>query len=254
MKTPQERFKSIPFHRIAPNAITLMALCVGFSSIRYALETKWEASVICIFIAAILDGMDGRIARLLGGESRFGAELDSLADACNFGVAPALIIYLFALHPLKQVGWAITLFFVVCMVFRLARFNTFLDDEQEDTHGLASKFFTGVCAPLGAIIALIPLMLVFAWGNALKLPSGFYGVYLIVISILLVSRIPTYSIKSGSVPKEWAWLFFVGVGALGVFLVTAPWPTLVVVSLGYLSSIPFSFKAYQRLKNTLGAF
>ena len=247
LRKHQERLKSIPFNRIIPNAITTMSLCAGFSGIRYALETRWDLAIICIFVAAILDGMDGRVARLLGSESRFGAELDSLADACNFGVAPALIIYSFALHELKQAGWAIALFYVVCMLFRLARFNVFLDDEAQDTV-LSSRFFTGLCAPLGAICGLVPLMIYLEFDKQLTISPLFYGVYLMVIAVLLVSRLPTYSIKGGAVPKQWAWPFFVGLGGVGVLIVTEPWLTIVMIAVGYLISIPFSYKTYQRLK------
>lgn len=238
--------KGISLTRALPNFITLVALCIGFSGVRFALLQRWEAAVICIFIAAILDGMDGRLARLLRGSSRFGAELDSFADACNFGVAPALIIYLYSLSEFKQIGWAVCLFYIICMVLRLARFNTFLNAEQPLDK--SSRFFIGVSAPVGAIYALLPLMLVFEFPDQLEIPKYFYLFYLIVISLLLILPLPTFSFKGGRIPKKWGWVVFVGIGLVGIFMVTEPWLTLNFMGLCYALSFPWSYKAYHKMR------
>lgn len=249
-KTPRkhhDRLKAISINRIIPNVITLTALCVGFSGVKYALFGQWETAVICVFIAAILDGMDGRIARLIGGSTKFGAELDSFADACNFGVTPALIIYLFSLQHFKTVGWAVTLFFVVCMVFRLARFNTFIgiDDPKEQT---PTRFFMGLSAPIGALYSLMPMIVFFEYGEALLISPLFYSAYLFCVALMSISRIPTFSFKGGHVPKKWAWLLFVCIGIFGVFITTAFWVTLVTLAAFFFLSIPLSYKSYQKYK------
>jgi CDP-diacylglycerol--serine O-phosphatidyltransferase len=245
-KNHQERLKAISLNRIIPNVITLAALCVGFSGVKYALMSKWETAVICVLIAAILDGMDGRIARLLGGTSKFGAELDSFADACNFGVTPALIIYLFSLQHLNQFGWAVSLFFVVCIVFRLARFNTFLGLEDTEDDSSSTRFFMGLSAPLGAIYSMVPMMIYFETNRSFELSPFVYAIYLICVALLIISRLPTFSFKGGGVPKKWAWLLFVGIGMFGVFITTAFWLALLVLGLLFLISIPFSYQSYQK--------
>jgi len=244
-KIQQTKLKLLSINKLIPNAITMAALCSGMSAIRFAFINHWEAAVGCILLACILDTMDGRIARLLGKSSQFGAQLDSLADAVNFGVAPALMMYLYTLKDFRSFGWAITLFFVVCMVFRLARFNTLL--LQTDQEKPANKaFFLGVPAPAGAILILLPIMLQFEVDISQLLPTFFYGIWVICGALLLISRIPTFSLKGGKIPLKFGWFLFVILVFLMVNLVTSPWTTITLLGGLYLASIPISYKLAQR--------
>src|SRR6478735_1180812 len=169
---PRKRlFKPVPFRVIVPNIITLVALCLGLTAIRLAYEGRFEPAVLAIVVAAALDGVDGRVARMLKGTSRFGAELDSLADFVNFGVAPALILYFWGLHELKSAGWIVALVFAICAGLRLARFNVMIDDPNQPAW--AGNFFTGIPAPAGAITVLLPIYL-----SLLGAPGGLIVVWL----------------------------------------------------------------------------
>lgn len=235
--TQNPRFKHFSISRILPSLITLLALCIGITGIRYSITGQFEKAVLCILLAAILDGMDGRIARLLGSVSRFGAEIDSLADVCNFGVAPALIVYHYSLHPLKNLGWAFALFYIVCMVLRLARFNTFLDNDEPKQNG---AFFTGVPAPLGAMTALLPMIFVFEYPQ-FSISPLFYCGFMALTSLLLVSKVPTFSFKKQKIHKKWAGLLLLSFGLFGVFLITETWITLIVTGILYYSTLPLSY-------------
>lgn len=240
----KKNMRTIPFNRIIPNVITMMAICIGISGIRFALVENWSWAMSCLLIAAVLDGLDGRIARLLGGTSRFGAELDSLADACNFGIVPALIIYLYSLHNLGNLGWAISLFFIICMVFRLARFNTLLDGDEEEQ--VPANFFLGLAAPVGALYAMLPLVLDLYLETQSFVPAWMYGIYLPVIALMTMSRIPTFSIKSGSIPKKYGWIIFVCLALYGVSFVTMPWLSLLSLGGFYAILLPFSITSYTK--------
>ena len=240
------RFKPVPFRMIAPNMITLMALCLGLTAIRLAFEGKFEPAVIAIVVAGVLDGIDGRVARLLKGTSRFGAELDSLADFVNFGCAPALILYGFALHNLKSLGWIVALIFAIAMGLRLARFNAMLDDPSRPEW--KKDFFVGMPAPAGALTAMLPLYLHF-----LGLDAGSWGtpailVYVLCIALLVVSTVPTFSGKTMGkrVPRAYVLpIFLAGVAAFGV-LISFPFEALVAISLAYLATIPVGAAQYRR--------
>ncbi len=236
--------KALPFHKFIPNILTLTALCAGLSSVHFALKGKWETSVVLIFIAMVLDGMDGRIARLLNSTSKFGAELDSLADFCNFGIVPGLVIYIHSLQYLGRLGWPIVLMYSICMVLRLARFNTFLDQSP------STKYFVGVPAPFGALLALWPIILQFHEGEW-ALPASIYAGWVLIISALLVSRIPTFSFKQGHVPKTWILPIFILVVFIVAGLVTYPWLTLSLIGVVYMGSIPFSYWVHQKEKAAL---
>lgn len=240
----KKNIRTIPFNRIIPNIITMMAICIGFSGIRFALAEHWSWAMSCLLIAAVLDGLDGRVARLLGGTSRFGAELDSLADACNFGIVPALIIYLYSLHNLGNLGWAVSLFFVICMIFRLARFNTLLNGDEEEK--VQEGFFLGLAAPVGALYAMLPLVLDLYLETYHLFPSWVYGLYLPIIALLTMSRIPTFSIKAGSIPKKYGWLIFICIALYGASFVTMPWLSLLILCAFYAALIPFSITAYTK--------
>ena len=245
----QRRFKAIPVRTLLPNLITLLALCAGLTAIRLAVEARLELALAAIVFAALLDGVDGRIARLLKGTSRFGAELDSLADFVNFGVAPALILYFWGLHELKSAGWIVAMVFAICAGLRLARFNVMIDDPNKPVW--AGNFFTGIPAPAGAITVLLPIYL-----NFLGLPGGLIAVwvtffYTLLIALLMVSRLPVFSGKrvGKRVPPEMVLPVFVVVVAVAALLISYPWAVLTVGTVAYLTCLPlgwWSYREYQR--------
>jgi CDP-diacylglycerol--serine O-phosphatidyltransferase len=233
-------------NRLIPNAITVGALCAGLSGIRFAMDGRWEWAATAIVIAAILDGLDGRMARLLNSTSKFGAELDSLSDFVAFGVAPAMIVYMWVLNAWGAVGWTICLAFAVCMALRLARFNTMLADPNPPKW--QGHFFVGVPAPAGAGLALMPLMMHFQAGNG-WFDKPFVGALtMIFVAFLMVSRIPTFSAKKIHVPRGWMVPALVAAGLVFAGLINAPWATLVALGLVYLAAIPVAVIAQRRMK------
>jgi CDP-diacylglycerol---serine O-phosphatidyltransferase len=234
-------------NRMIPNILTLLALCAGMTAIRLAFDGRFEAAVTAIIIAGVFDGLDGRIARLLKGISSFGAQLDSLSDFVSFGVAPAVLLYLWTMDAMQSLGWALVLLFAVCCALRLARFNTQIG---ADLPPYAYNFFTGVPAPAGAGLVMIPMMLWFEFGVSFFRSPIFNGVVLAVVGALMVSRVPTVSLKRFRVPKEWVLPFLLAVGLSAAFLTTEPWGTLLVVGLAYIVSIPVGIHRYLRLKRT----
>lgn len=239
------RLKSLSFNRIFPNVLTLMAACAGLTSIRYAIGDQWDRAVIALVAAAMLDGVDGRVARLLRGTTKFGAELDSLADAISFGVAPALIMYLWALNAAGSFGWALCMLHAVCCVLRLARFNTMIG--QPDLPHWAHNYFTGVPSPFGAGIAVLPLIMWLQTGYDFFNQPFVAGAFLLGSSVLMVSQVPVYSGKHMRLKPAWVIPMMVAVGAFMAFLVTEPWATLSLVGLGLIATIPFSFMSFRRL-------
>jgi len=240
------RFKPVPFRMIAPNMITLMALCLGLTAIRLAFEGKFEPAVIAIVAAAFLDGIDGRVARMLKGTSRFGAELDSLADFVNFGCAPALILYGFALKELRSVGWIVALIFAIAMALRLARFNAMLDDPSRPAW--KKDFFVGMPAPAGALTAMLPLYLHFLGLPLERWAAPVVLGYMLCIALLVVSTVPTFSGKTMGkrVPRDWVLpIFLVVVAAFGLFI-SYPFEAMVALALGYLITLPIGAAQYRR--------
>jgi CDP-diacylglycerol--serine O-phosphatidyltransferase len=243
------RFKAIPVRTLLPNLITLLALCAGLTAIRMAVEDKIQLALAAIVFAALLDGIDGRVARMLKGTSRFGAELDSLADFVNFGVAPALILYFWGLHELKSAGWIVALVFAICAGLRLARFNVMIDEPNLPVW--AGNFFTGIPAPAGAITVLLPIYL-----NLLGMPMGLVVVwvtffYTLLIALLMVSRLPVFSGKrvGKRVPPEMVLPVFVVVVLFFALLISYPWEVLTIGTLAYLACLPlgwWSYSEYQR--------
>ncbi|XSG83600.1 MAG: CDP-diacylglycerol--serine O-phosphatidyltransferase [Methyloligella sp. ZOD6] len=234
----------VPIRVLVPNFFTLLGLCAGLTAIRMAIEGRWDVAVAALVFAAFLDGIDGRLARLLKASTRFGAELDSLADFVNFGVAPAIIMFSWALEDLRGMGWIAVLVFAVCAALRLARFNAALDDPNQPAW--KSAYFVGVPAPAGAIILLLPLYL---QDLGLHLPSltPLVLFYTIAIGLLMVSRVPTFSGKliGQRISREYVLPLFV-LGALFVaLLLTYPSLTLSVGSLFYLALLPVSFQRYR---------
>jgi CDP-diacylglycerol--serine O-phosphatidyltransferase len=261
------RFEGRSFNRLVPNILTLIALCAGLTAIRFALEGRFEPAVTLIVVAAAIDGLDGRLARLLKATSRFGAEFDSLADFLSFGVAPALVLYLWTLGDARGLGFAPCLLFAVCSALRLARFNaTSLDQPgpaplpvplpvEPPKPAYAYNFFTGVPAPAGAGVALFPLFasLAFAGWNmpgmaaALRHPA-LAAVVLVVTGALMVSTVPTWSFKNFKVPNEYVLPLLIGVGTYAALLVAEPWAALAAAGIIYVGMLPFSVRSYARLR------
>jgi CDP-diacylglycerol--serine O-phosphatidyltransferase len=240
---PRPRLKSLPLRRLFPNMITTGALCCGLMGIRWALTGNWETAVIFIMVAAVLDGMDGRIARMLKASSQFGAQLDSLSDFICFGVAPPLMLYLWNLKEVKGYGWAIVLFFAVCTAFRLARFNTALSEEHEPWEKM---FFTGIPSPAGAMLCLLPLVMSFYSETAYNHPA-FNIFYVAVVGALMASRFPTFSLKGGMrIRQDLVLPVMLGFGLLVVAFVTAPWATYIVCGIAYLLHLPVAAYVYRR--------
>jgi CDP-diacylglycerol--serine O-phosphatidyltransferase len=236
---------SLSLNRLIPNILTLLALCAGMTAIRLALVAKYESATVAIIIAGVLDGIDGRIARLLKGTSPFGAQLDSLSDFVSFGVAPAVLLYLWTMAQLHSLGWVLVLLFGVCCALRLARFNTQLGSELPP---YAYNFFTGVPAPAGAGLVMVPMFCTFEFGPGFFNSPYLSGVVLAAVAALMVSRVPTFSFKRFRVPGEWVLPMLLMVGALAAFLTTEPWGTLLVVGALYIGSIPLSIRSYRRLR------
>ena len=245
---PRKRlFKPVPVRVIIPNIITLIALCLGLTAIRLAFEGRYEPAVVAIVVAALLDGIDGRVARMLKGTSRFGAELDSLADFVNFGVTPALILYSFLLTELKAIGWIAVLVFAIAMVLRLARFNVMLDDPHRPEW--KKNFFTGMPAPAGALTSMLPLYLSFLGVPMGPAAAPIALVYLLGLAFLMVSTIPVYSGKTIGlkVPRHWVLPIFVLSAAVFGLLANFPWEMLTAITVLFLASIPLSVMRYRQL-------
>jgi CDP-diacylglycerol---serine O-phosphatidyltransferase len=251
----RRRFREIPVRTLVPNLITLLALCAGLTGIRLAIEGRLEWALAAIVFAAALDGVDGRVARLIKGQSRFGAELDSLADFVNFGVAPGLILYFWGLHELGNVGWIAAMVFAICAGLRLARFNVAIDDPNRPAW--AGNFFTGVPAPLGAITVLLPIYLNFLGLARSSAVVIFTVVYTLAIALLMVSRLPVLSGKQigTRVRPEMVLPVFVVVVLFVAVLLSYPWHVLTVGTLCYLGGLPFGWLSYRRYERdaTLGA-
>jgi CDP-diacylglycerol--serine O-phosphatidyltransferase len=246
------RFKGPSFNRIIPNLLTMLGLCAGLTAIRFALEARFGAAAVAIVVAAGIDGLDGRIARLLKAVTRFGAEFDSLADFLCFGVAPAIVLYLWSLQEARGYGYMPCLMFAVCMALRLARFNATLDSPYP---AYAYNFFTGVPAPAGAGLALFPLFLgleakALGWDWLLAVAQFplFCAAVLIGTALLCVSTLPVWSFKNFKVPAQYVLPLLLGIGAFAAVLVADPWAALAAGGVLYLGMLPFSLRSYQRLK------
>ncbi len=245
----RRRFRRIPVRTLAPNLVTLLALCAGLTAIRMAFENRYGLALAAIVFAAILDGIDGRLARLLKGTSRFGAELDSLSDFVNFGVAPGLILYFWGLHDLKSAGWIAAMAFAICAALRLARFNVMIDDP--DRPAWASNFFVGVPAPAGAIIVLLPIYAAFLGMPRSQFLTWITLAYTLMVAGLMVSRLPVFSGKrvGTRVPPEMVGPVVIVFVLFVALLIAYPWIILTSGTLAYLASLPFgwlSYRGYER--------
>jgi CDP-diacylglycerol--serine O-phosphatidyltransferase len=247
------RFKGPSFNRMIPNLLTMLGLCAGLTGMRLALEGQFGSAAVAIVVAACIDGLDGRLARLLKATSRFGAEFDSLADFVCFGVAPAFILYLWSLQTARGYGFMPCLMFAVCMALRLARFNAQIDAGPHPAY--TYNFFTGVPAPAGAGVALIPLFLgleaqALGWDwllAAARFPP-LVAAMLVGTALLLVSTLPVWSFKNFKVPSPYVLPMLLGTGLVAALLVADPWGALAGIGLAYLAMLPFSVRSYRRLK------
>lgn len=245
--------RGIPLRAVVPNAVTALALCVGLSGVRFAIAEEWERAIAAIIIAGVLDGMDGRIARMLKGQSRFGAELDSLSDVIAFGVSPAIIVHLWSLQYLPRFGWLFALAYAVCAALRLARFNANID--VEDQPHKSAGFLTGVPAPAAAGLMLLPVYLWLAtdqqwdWLREVTFVAPWSG----LIAFFMVSNLATFSwtsLRLRSRVRLWVILL---VALVGAALFTAPWPTLSVISAIYVLMIPVSILSYAKVRKQRAA-
>ncbi|WP_332694796.1 CDP-alcohol phosphatidyltransferase family protein [Bosea sp. (in: a-proteobacteria)] len=253
VESKRARFKAIPFRLIAPNVITLLALCLGLTAMRLVVEGKLETATICILIAAALDGVDGRLARMLKGTSRFGAELDSLSDFVNFGVATGYVLWIFVLHDLKSFGWIAVLTLACAMALRLARFNVMIDDPNRPEW--QKNFFVGMPAPAGAITAMLPLYLHFIGVPVQDYGAPFVGLYILFIAFLTISRIPCYAGKTlgTRVPRDQVLPIFVAVVVVAGLFFAYPFEMLTLIVVAYLGLIPVSVARYRKLERDYAA-
>ncbi len=237
--------RGFSINRLIPNVLTLAALCSGLTAIRFGLQGQFRLAVIAVIVAAIFDALDGRVARRLGVTSRFGAELDSLSDFLCFGVAPALVLYLASLHEGGPLGWVVTLMFPICSALRLARFNTGLLSDSPPPAWTGS-YFTGVPAPAGALLALIPLLVSFEAETTWPRHPLVVGATMVAVGGLMVSRLPTFSFKRGRIPRHLVMPALLGAALVMGLVVSSPWFGLSLLGLVYVCLIPFSWLAYRR--------
>ncbi len=236
-----------PISRLFPNMITILGMCCGLSAIRFAMLGRFEVSVAFIIAAAIIDGMDGRVARMLGATSNFGAQLDSLSDFLCFGVSPALVLYMWQMQEVKGYGWAVVLFFSVCTALRLARFNTGLFDDN--VQPWEKQFFTGIPSPAGGILCLLPLIINLQSNSDYKLPVIVTLFHVVIVGALMASRIPTFSGKNIRIKHELIPKFMILFSFLLVLFVIEPWLFISVLGFVYICSIFFSVRHYNKLKS-----
>ena len=249
--------RGIPLRALVPNAVTVLALCFGLTGVYFAISAaggvaaNWEKAIAAIVIAGVLDGLDGRIARMLKAQTRFGAELDSLSDVIAFGVAPAIILYLWSLEGLPRFGWIFALAHVVCCALRLARFNANIDAEEQPHK--SAGFLTGVPAPAGAGLLLLPLYIWMATGESLFREVYITAPWAALVAFLMISNVATYSWSLLRVRQQARLGLLVVVALVGAALFAAPWETLSVVALIYVAFIPFSIAGYARIRRQRAA-
>ncbi len=238
------RIREIPLRMVLPNLITVLAICAGLSAIRLAFHDRFESAVVMVLLSAFLDGIDGRLARILKATSKFGAQMDSLADIINFGVVPALVLYVYLLYKADSFGWIATLLFAIAMGFRLARFNVLDEDLERPTW--QAEYFVGVPAPIGAITMMLPMYLGFLGLEGTRNVAYAATVFTIIVAFLLVSRLPVYSGKKLSIRREYLLPVMLAVVFYVLLLTDYPWQTLTASVAGYLLFLPLSASAYAR--------
>lgn len=247
----QRQAGGIPFRAMVPNAITLLALCFGLTGVSLAIGGEWDKALASIVFAGVLDGFDGRVARMLRAQSKFGAELDSLSDNIAFGTSPALIVFLWSLQEAPRFGWIAALALAVCCALRLARFNARID-AAEQPHKSAG-FNTGVPAPVGAGLAFVPIYLWLITGDDIFRRWELVMAWTVFVAILMISSLPTYTWSSIRIRSSWRLIALAGIALLGAALIRAPWHTLLAISVIYLAMLPFSMASYSRVKRRRAA-
>ena len=225
---------------LLPNVLTIAGLCAGLTAIRFGFEGNFALAVQLVLAACVLDGLDGRVARLMRRPTPVGAELDSLADFVNFGVAPVLILHSWALQDLRSAGWIAVLFYAICCALRLARFNV---SSRLDTDGKSSEFFVGVPSPAGAILVMLPMVVSFAVSNLPLTPAILVALHICLIGLLMISRIPTYSFKHVAIDRANTKYFLLGAGILGAALLTYLWATLTLLTLAYIVCLIWAYRS-----------
>ena len=247
MEQPKKNFKIVSDKKarmILPNMLTLIGVCIGLSSIKFALDAKFELAIIAIIFAGLIDGLDGRIARLIKGTSKVGKELDSLTDVISFGVAPSFIMYFWSLNNLGKFGWLLCLIYVVCVALRLARFNVNSNEEPS----WKDNFFEGVPSPAGGILVLMPLILSLSEFDFFTINYNILvPVFFISVSFLLISKLPTYSLKKIIIPRSTTVFLLFGIVLFFGLLLIYPFKVIFVSGFIYLGLIPISFLHYQKI-------
>ena len=245
-RRPERTRSEFSLVHLLPNMMTIAAICAGLTAIRAGVSGSFGSAVLFILAAGVLDGLDGRVARLLRSDSKMGAELDSLGDFLNFGVAPALIIYFWALQDMSRFGWISVLIFAVCCVLRLARFNVAAKEETpDDTPG----DFVGVPAPAGAMLVLLPIYLFFASDRTILMPDITIAIYMVLVGLLMISRIPTWPFKTVRISRENVKFLLVGFAFVGAAILTYAWITMVVICVVYAGLILWSALTLRRRRN-----
>ncbi|MEM5500516.1 CDP-diacylglycerol--serine O-phosphatidyltransferase [Ahrensia kielensis] len=240
-----KRLREIPLRYLVPNIVTVLAICAGLSAVRMAFEQRFEAAIGLMLVAALLDGLDGRIARLLKASSKFGAEMDSLADVVNFGCVPALILYIYVLDETKQFGWIAALIYVIAAALRLARFNITLGDHGRPKWQKA--YFTGIPAPAAALLVLLPVYIGFLGLPADWITASFVSVYTIIIGFLMVSNLPVWSAKTvGGIARSAVMPMMLIVVLYVAALANFTWTTLTLSACAYLAFLPYSVQMYRK--------
>ena len=247
-RTAEPRGRRIPMRYLVPNVITVLAICAGLTGIRLAFENRFELAVAMVLVAAFLDGIDGRIARMMKGSSNFGAQMDSLADIVNFGVAPALVLYAYMLDQARSFGWIAALLYCIACCLRLARFNVMLDAVGQPVW--QKNFFTGVPAPAGALLVMLPVYLGFLGLAPTRALAFAAAAYTVVVASLMISRLPVYSGKAAGTKlrSEWVMPTFLFIVVYVAFLMSYTWQTLTLTTIVFFVSLPFSARAWKRFE------
>ncbi len=229
--------------QLLPNMLTVTAICAGLTAIRFGLQGNYELAVQLILFAAILDGLDGRLARALGSDSKMGAELDSLADFLNFGVAPGMLLYVWALEDTRQLGWLAVLVYAVCAVTRLARFNV---ARKAENGSAENAYFIGIPSPAGAILVMLPMYASFAFKSPQIIPDFLLALYIAVIGMLMIGRFPVWSFKTTQISQRRVKMFLVGFAGIGAAVAIYTWVALVVLSLAYICAVIWMLPSSRR--------
>ncbi len=246
MSTPKAEFSLI---QLIPNMLTIAAVCAGLSAIRFGVQGNYVLAAQFILAACVLDGLDGRLARLLDSDSDMGAELDSLADFVNFGVAAPLVIYFWALQDMRSAGWISVLIYAICCAMRLARFNISNRADDGDT---PSDYFVGVPSPFGALLVMLPMFISFAFANTPLLPGAIISINMVLVGLLMISKIPTWSFKNIRISRENVKFFLLGFAVFGAAVLTYAWITLVALCVGYIGMVLWHLVSKSPAINTKG--